>query len=328
MTATAVPRPLRIDYESEEFPADGLVTNGAFSLQTTWDELLWAALTIGRPNISYVFRHGESSLYEAIFRLSLMRMALEQRGPSAYRLCRTAAAISLDPTEKGAVSYFLGMTMCKLFCEQLLEVPWMMHLDVFRPDLDVVLRSRSRPDLVGQTLSGDWVALESKGRISIPSAEAKKKAKQQAEQIVSIDGISPSFHVGGIAYFRNDVLNFFWRDPKPTGDTRGRAIKLEVSEDDWQHCYLPALALVQSKAQIYKQMLDMPILLPVRELDLEIGIHPEVLRFVGEGQWAAARSACRHLHREQRLGDYCTDGIRVVAGSSWREPFKEFFKQE
>jgi len=37
-------------------------------LRANWINLLWAAITAGRPNRYYMFRHGQSSLYEAIFR--------------------------------------------------------------------------------------------------------------------------------------------------------------------------------------------------------------------------------------------------------------------
>jgi hypothetical protein len=47
-------------------------------------------------------------------------MSLEQSGPRASLLRRTAAR-TLDPSEKGAVNYFLGMTFCKLFAAKLLN---------------------------------------------------------------------------------------------------------------------------------------------------------------------------------------------------------------
>jgi hypothetical protein len=59
---------LRIDYESEGFPTSVPELNGQGTLNTSWDELLWAAITVGRPNRQYVFRHGRSSTYEALFR--------------------------------------------------------------------------------------------------------------------------------------------------------------------------------------------------------------------------------------------------------------------
>jgi hypothetical protein len=40
-------------------------------------------------------------MYEALFRLSLVRMALEQSGPTAYRLRRTNLARTLDRPKRG-----------------------------------------------------------------------------------------------------------------------------------------------------------------------------------------------------------------------------------
>ena len=114
-------RSLRIDYESEGFPSGGRVANRLGTLPISWSEILWAAVTVGRPNRQYVFRHGLASQYEALFRWSLVRMTLEQSGLAAYRLRRTDAARTLDPSEKGAVNYFLGLAICKLFAEKLLD---------------------------------------------------------------------------------------------------------------------------------------------------------------------------------------------------------------
>jgi len=179
-------------------------------LSVTWDDILWAAVTVGRPNRHYVFRHGAASVYEAVFRWSLVRMALEQRGPRGSRLRRTTAAKTLDPTEKGAVSYFLGMTFCKLFATELLNTPWLLHLDVCRPSLNPVLTGRSRPDLVGRVNgTRQWHAFECKGRISPPDATTKTKAKNQAQRLVSVNGTPCTLHVGAIVTFRHKPATAF-----------------------------------------------------------------------------------------------------------------------
>src|SRR5512135_2066178 len=102
--------PLRIDYDSDGFPPGSPVQNWPNTLDTSWNDVLWSAVTVGRPNRAYVFRGGLPSQYEALFRWSLVRMALEQSSTAATRLRRTEAARTLDPSEKGAVSYFLGLT--------------------------------------------------------------------------------------------------------------------------------------------------------------------------------------------------------------------------
>lgn len=320
-------QPLRIDYESEGFPVGSPVSNGPAVLQTNWNELLWAALTVGRPNRQYVFRHGNASMYEAIFRLSLVRMALEQRGPYAYRLRRTNAAKTLDPTEKGAVNYFLGMAFCKLFCARVLNVWLLVHLDVFRPMLNIALAGRSRPDLVGQTVNGEWLAIESKGRISTPYAKAKNKAKEQAERVISIDDTAPTFHIGAISYFRNDVVRFFWRDPKPEIRKAKNPIVLPHDDSIWLHCYRPVLDLIEARSGPIDLMSQQPILLPVQEFDIEIGVHPLVIKVLSKEPWRDARRIINEHARELHDQGYQPDGVRIKAGRSWVMPFVEFEDQ-
>ena len=226
---------LSIEYDHDDFPPGKLVSSGS-QLAVTWDEFLWAAITVGRPNLYHVFRHGRSSIYEAIFRWSLIRMSLEQRGLLGTRFYRPAAFKNMDPTEKGAVNYFLGLVVCKLFAAKLLNAPWCLHLDIWRPLLNpVLLAGRSRPDMVAQSaLSSEWYAFESKGRASIPNEGEKVKAKAQANRIVSVGGANCALHVGSIAYFRGDVLKFYWRDPEPRIRKR---LEIPEPEDAWQEYY-------------------------------------------------------------------------------------------
>lgn len=313
---------LHIDYESDGFAVGGLVANGMATLNTSWDDLLWAAVTVGRPNRQYVFRHGRASMYEALFRWSLVRMSLEQTAPTATRLRRTAAARTLDPSEKGAVNYFLGLTICKLFSAKLLNAPWLLHLDVFRPYLNPVLTGRSRPDLLGRMRNGDWVALECKGRVSAPNASDKNKAKQQAQRLINVNGAVP-LQIGGISYFKNEVLRFFWRDPEPDPERVKRPIEIRHEASDLRYHYAPILDLIRPHQDEFERMLREPVLMPVENLDIKIGIHPKVLKRLIASQW-------EDLYHIETLADiqgyglpYQSDGIAVVAGESWLRPFNE-----
>jgi hypothetical protein len=312
---------LKIDYESDGFAT---LPSGPGTLQTSWDDLLSAALTVGRPNRQYVFQYGEASKYEALFRLSLIRMALEQAAPSARRLRRTAAAKALDPTEKGAVNYFVGMTICKLFASTLLDVPWVLHLDVFRSQLGAVLSGRSRPDLVGQAANGGWLAMECKGRISAPSAEAKNKAKQQAQRVVSINGVAPFVSVAGISYLSGEVLRFYWRDPAPDGPRRN-SIEIKSTDTDLRHCYALVLALLRSN-QANQRVDETRLTATIPEADIEVGMALPVFRAASSGLWTRVRSAARQAtdgHQEPMTAKRSWDGVMVKAGESWRRRFSE-----
>ena len=296
---------LRIPYTSRDFPAGTIASSG--HLETEWDDLLGAALTVGRPNTAYVFAHGDASYHEALFRLSLVRMALEQR-PFRGGLYRTSAFRSLDPTEKGAVSYFLGMTICKLFASEFLHTSWLLHVDVFRAQLDpALLGGRSRPELVGQDDTCAWHAFECKGRSSMPSAEDRQKAKRQAQRLVRVDSTDCSLHVGAISYFRRDELEFHWRDPDTEDPETIEPIKVSLPEDAWRYYYAPALALATADPKDARAVAD-----------VKLEVHPTILDLLLAADWAAARRRAGELGRALQERGFRPDGLRVVAGESWR----------
>lgn len=310
---------LRIPYDTDAFPT-GTVANGHAELSVTWDDILWAAVTVGRPNRHYVFRHGAASMYEALFRWSLVRMALEQSGSHGYRLRRTTAASTLDPTEKGAVNYFLGMTFCKLFAAKLLNTPWLLHLDVFRPMLNPVLTGRSRPDLVGQVRGlTRWHAFECKGRVSPPDATAKSKAKAQAQRLVSVKGTPCTLHVGALTYFRGESLHFYWRDPTPRNE---KGIDVPMSGDAWLYYYAPMVEAIRMSDPDALSS-DQNLLVAVDGADLRVGVHRAISRYLVDRQWERAQQAANEAAASIESEGYQPDGLKVVAGESWLRRFSE-----
>jgi len=312
-----------ISYESEDFPTTGTIGNGGANLSASWDDILWAAITVGRPNCHYVFRHGQASLYETLFRLSAVRMTIEQRGPRARVLKRTNASKNLDPSEKGAINYFLGLTLCKLFAEKRLRTPWLLHLDVFRHHLNpAILKGRSRPDLVGLSLDGEWVAMESKGRASKPTSQDRAKAKKQAKRITAVNGTPVKWRIGGFSYFQSDVLKFHWIDPQPDGIEPEGGIRLSIQEDEvWRSYYAPILDLLgrDRAARMIKD--SEPAYL--READFGILIEPSVLELILAGQWAGAGKLCVERHRSAEDEKYRNDGLQIVAGDSWLQRYED-----
>ena len=91
----------------------------------TWPEVVHAAITVGRANWRDVFRHGLYSKYEMLYRASMIYANLR-----AYRgrIAATSAFLALDPSEKSAVTYFLGLTFAKLIATRLLAIEWLLHL--------------------------------------------------------------------------------------------------------------------------------------------------------------------------------------------------------
>lgn len=239
-------------------------------------------------------------------------MAVEQ--DSRGYLCRTDAFAALDPTEKGMVSYFLGMTLCKLFASRLLLAPWLLHLDVFRSVINPVTLGRSRPDLVGEDIDGNWHAFESKGRSSVPSSADKAKAKAQARRLVSVNRRNCSLHVGSFAFFRRDVLEFYWRDPEPNSE---EPIGLPSPEEEWRYYFEPAFSLSLASETESK------VMAAERELaDVIVEIHPEIRHLLHNGLWSQARQVA--IERRDALSSegFQPDGIKVIAGESWVRPYE------
>jgi hypothetical protein len=320
---------LHIPFQSEGFPQSSPVVDGNRILEVTWSDLLWAALTVGRPDLHYVFQHGESSFYEAIFRLSLVRMALQQASLGSRRLQRTPAARHLDPSEKASVSYFLGLNVCKLFAERCLAVPFVLHLDVFRDELNpAILSGKSRPDLVGRLPDGNWIVIESKGRVSPPDFTTRTKAKAQAQRLIAVQGMPLQYAIGAITYFKRNVLNFYWVDPPANngpdaGDTRPRnPFSLSFLEEVAWRGYFQPIANLLTLPRV--KIADPLSTIPIPEADVTLHIHSDLARYLRVQQWVKAFEFCT----DKKMADEFTrlglhgDGTGVEAGKSWIQPYR------
>ena len=328
---------LIIPYESENF-SESTIPEPVGVLNVTWSDLFWAALTVGRASWADVWKHGSSSGYEAIFRCSLVATALEKRGMYKY-LRATDAFKNMDPSEKAAINYFLGMVVCKLFAAKLLNTPWLLHLDVYRSRLRPELRSNSRPDLVGQQQGthGSWRAFECKGRFRLLQA-TKDKAKAQAGVLVSVapgpGRTACDLHVGAVTHFRREALHFYWRDPEPEPNGGDSNIALTLPQGAWRYYYAPVLNAIELAAtgdaaeyegvgradldriEVLMASGEQPVL--VNGLDIHVGVHRAVAEYLARDDWDGARRRAAEMADEfAEIPGIQSDGLIVKAGLSW-----------
>src|SRR5689334_2089708 len=120
-----------VDLRVQNFAAVAGPPNGRSAWDLSWPKLVWAAITVGRGSLAHVVQHGQFSMFEIVYRSAILYANLLER-PDGY-FGRSQAYDGLDPSEKGAISYFLGLTLTKAFAEQMLRIPWLMHVDVYRP---------------------------------------------------------------------------------------------------------------------------------------------------------------------------------------------------
>ena len=307
-----------VRYNATNFPTayhPGLA--GSHSLSFTWAELVWSAISVGRAELLHLFRYGPFSAFEMVYRAAILYANLNQT--NANRLRRSSAYDGLDPSEKSAISYFMGLTLSKLFADKLLDVPWLMHLDVYRAQLDpALLAGSSRPDLVGQNSSGQWIAIESKGRTNDFDQAALSRAKEQVESLSTIGGVAPTLRIALLAYFDEGRLACAVDDPDEHDKRDFKEIPdIPLTREKLiEGYYRPFREWVREAPNIEIEEINnrryrvgyMP------EVDVSIGIEDELL------VETAAEAPQGLRRRESTENEYqAPDGLLVRVGELWSE---------
>ena len=264
-----------IAYRGKGFlPRPGWCPNTSMRIAVTWPEVVHAAITVGRAHWGDVFRHGLYSKYEMLYRASMIYANLR-----AYRgrIAATRAFLALDPSEKSAVTYFLGLTFAKLIATRLLAIKWLLHLDVYRDLLQPELMGRSRPDLVGLDLAGEWSVFEAKGRSRAPDRKTKANAKMQTRKLRRIDGCIPQLRVASIAYFSSGSLCVHMEDPDLVDAGAG---DLPITEDrllrDYYRPFTDLVGSVDDLDRMERRESMPPDIIRVTSLPivgLDVGLH-------------------------------------------------------
>lgn len=217
----------KLTYSSQNFPASlGPLLQGTNTLQTDWPELVWAALSVGKAEIRHLSRYGKFSWYELLMRLYMLRVNLRE---SKGELVQTEVYKTLDPSEKNAISYFMGLTMAKLLANRFLDVPWLIHLDSFDVTR-LTFGSKKRPDLLGHNRSKQWLIMEAKGRSGKVEKGLMPKALIQTQAVDTVDRYSPFMRVASASFIKtkkSGVLAAQWECSVGSASEPGVKLKLD-----------------------------------------------------------------------------------------------------
>ncbi|EON90483.1 hypothetical protein [Plesiomonas shigelloides] len=260
---------LEIGYEAKSFPKSiyGKSLQGKKSLKTDWNEIVWAAITVGKRNSAQISSNGVFSLYEIINRSTLIWTTLKQ---NSNKLEQSSVYTSMDPTEKKFVSFSLGMVMSKLFALKLLRVPWLEHVANVNSSISTKTQTKSRPDFIGINKRNEFVIFEAKGRTNNYDASAQTTAKRQTKVIHKISSQKPVLRVACQSYFKH-VLEVFIEDPE---EVQEQPINIDVLEEDYFKSYY---AIFQSLTETELDLL--------KRLGIEIGFSDVLARAFKTGNY-------------------------------------------
>jgi hypothetical protein len=303
-----------LTYSATGFPSPSPAgLSGTNALTFTWSELVWAAITVGRAGMRDVSKYGLFSAFEVVYRTAMVYANLQETAYSS--LTRSPAYNALDPSEKGAISYFLGLTMAKLFAWRCLQVPWLLHLDVYRDRLDVSTEpGKSKPDLVGLDSSGSWVVVESKGRTNDFDQRALDKAKSQSKTVRAISGATPKYRVGLQSYFSDGILRLSVDDPESSDREYSFDLPLtrEMLEHDYYQPFRDSLTPDSGARRVSYAGRDY-IIRPEPSFDFAFGLDAE--RSAAPAETAAEGDAINDQFGQEHFTG--PDGVLVLLGKSW-----------
>lgn len=314
---------MEITYNSQNFPRYlGTALRGSNQITFSPQELFWAAITVGRANVTDVIINGIYSEYEILYRASIIAANVAQSGNN---LIKSSAYQSLDPSEKSAISYFLGLTFCKLLSHRLLDVPWLLHIDVYRSHFEATGQafrfgsSRLRPDMIGSDTRRRWVVIESKGRTNSYPLDLLVHAKNQTRNLRQIGGDYPSLRIAAVTHFSNNLLTVDWEDPEGVNKDN---FDLETSFADFLFYYYKLVVNILSNNRTTE--VNGYTVYTFQNINLTIGLDTAIFNFY-------KNKSLESIQRQQiipsvRFQEFPeqdfyagSDGIIVGLGQNWRD---------
>lgn len=328
-----------IHYDVVAFPGrlpNGLVCPASGRHVTTMARLVWAATTAGVTPFGPRLRYSRALEFQ--WRAAMMRASIQ---PDRGRFRCSDSYAQLDPSEKGAVSFFLGQAQAKLFAHDFFLISRLVSYDWY---LAYLGRSRrgTRPDFIGFRGRSAAIGLEAKGRSPgrVKPRSVAATAKKQASSLPTINGHPLTATYVHVAYFDRDRWCAHLEDPPrarqgepvdPAPLTLSYYLPLvdalrtrdaEAVSLDGEFQYLRAY-FVEIDAHLSVRT-DIASLVP--PLTPGTSSEPDTFRSAGESlydlvlmddQASPQESRPESLDRELAfLGD---DGVAVELGSTWTE---------
>ena len=180
----------RVDVQITNFNLPSRGINGRPTLDVSLPELVWGVVTVGAPNANAALGNILSGL--AFTGHKALAICATLRSDGAH-FVHPANYGDLDQSEKGVLSYLLGMAMAKVMASRVLQVPWLSHARHLKDEDILHLRPANTgmlPDLIGQDGTGAWHVIEAKARQKRAPLGDRAHWKAQARVVRDINSVS------------------------------------------------------------------------------------------------------------------------------------------
>jgi len=283
-----------------------------------WDAVR-AIVTVGAERDSDLIAHGSSSIFKHAAMSFIIMSVLDF---DATSLTTNSLFDSLDPTEKGNLSYWLGMAFAKLACESRLHVPWLAHADpLIRSGRATLAGGNARADLIGRDLNGKWHVVEAKCRSSTVEPDLLERAKNQAINITQVAGQDPDTHCASLVRLFDRPISCQFVDPKK----RGRRTRIEFGEDDFfSQYYHPFVEFFERNRSVERTIGgDLYQIAPLirsgtEKMDVYLGVMTEILKKPIDAPRVIGRTAGRQSDSSAAMQSVGPDGVIVVGPKALR----------
>jgi hypothetical protein len=306
---------VEIKYNAHKFnKISGRKLRGTKSLKTSFPEIIWSAISIGKISIFEYLRYNKYSYHELVFRISMIEAYLKV---SNGKLQKSDIYLNLDPSEKGAISYYIGNVMTNLISTKFLGIKRILHYDLVKRSLLLSVSSNNKPDFVCQNYRGEWIILESKGRSGGFEKEAIVKAKTQLKSIKKINNSFPVMKAVIQSYYDSSKnLCLYIEDPE---EFYKNSDVLKINEENIDEIYYKFIIdlFIQHEEQIIiiKLFEKEFYLIKFDELDIAVGLECKKINF------NELKMRLNSLKTNWRMDDkeyhWGGNGVLVVCGLKW-----------
>lgn len=228
---------MKINCNFIDFNARSGVTNGNEDFSFITEDLIRSAITVGKKSWEQVYITPYFSEREVLFRIEMIYAFLVMSKSDDY-LRKSENFYTMDPSEKGAINYFLGMIFSHLMSCWKFNVVWLVHLDSFdKSKIERNTKSRMKPDFIGITKENKKIVVEAKGWTD-KKQERVEKAKQQLNAVLSVNNEKDILKIASVFYEKNKSLFLDIVDPEDKGLLEISSEKSDYLLDYYSRVYM------------------------------------------------------------------------------------------